>query len=104
MQVDSSIKNCPSFSKVVSQLSTFDSTHSTLLSKRRKRGTISDQAWAQATLPLQLGGLGLYESSKIHSWAFFSSCNFSHFLVSELLLNSVMTFSEDKMFPLSEKL
>ena len=47
--------------------------------------SISDSAWLQATLPIQLGGLGLREVRRSSSAAFLASCNFSCQLSSRLL-------------------
>ena len=47
--------------------------------------SISNSAWHQATLPLQVGGLGLKEAVPTSSAAFLGSCNFSRNLVSFFL-------------------
>ena len=47
--------------------------------------SISDSAWHQATLPLQVGGLGLKEAVPNSSAVFLGSCNFSRNLVSFFL-------------------
>ena len=41
------------------------------------QSSISDSAWHQATLPLQVGGLGLKEAVPTSSAACLGSCNFS---------------------------
>jgi len=47
--------------------------------------SFSDQSWCQATLPFQLGGLGLRESGFSAPAAFLGSCNSNRVLVSTLL-------------------
>ena len=49
------------------------------------RCPISDMAWLQAKLPLQLGGLGLRESRRTAPAAFLASCHNTHSLVAQLL-------------------
>ena len=46
---------------------------------------IPEAAWLQATLPLQLSGLGLRESVRTAPAAFLASCRSIHSLVAQLL-------------------
>ena len=49
--------------------------------------TITDEAWAQITLPVKLGGFGSQSTLDIASWAYLSSSISCHDLISALLVH-----------------
>ena len=65
--------------------------------------SISDVSWAQATLPIRLGGLGLRSAERSSTAAFIGSCNGTRLLSAQLLENclenSSMPFNHDSTFP-----
>ena len=65
-------------------LSLFDNQLRSSLS-RVVRTSISDLTWQQATLPLRLGGLGIWQASDMTYAAYLGSCSASKELVCQLL-------------------